>query len=185
MRVHPTLISTKRLIAHVNGVMNAVLVKGNSVGATLYYGAGAGAEATASSVVADIMDIARSTSDGEQKTLVNTMPSLAFNDLNAEFPVLPISDIETAYYLRIQAHDKVGVMAKISSVLQNFDINIEAVIQKEPEKHGTDKVPVVILSDLVFEKQIDRALEALEALPEISGKITRIRVEELDGGESR
>ncbi len=185
MRVHPTLISTKRLIAHVNGVMNAVLVKGNSVGATLYYGAGAGAEATASSVVADIMDIARSTSDGEQKTLVNTMPSLAFNDLNAEFPVLPISDIETAYYLRIQAHDKVGVMAKISSVLQNFDINIEAVIQKEPEKHGADKVPVVILSDLVFEKQIDRALEALEALPEISGKITRIRVEELDGGESR
>lgn len=184
MRVHPTLISNKRLIAHVNGVMNAVLVKGNSVGATLYYGAGAGAEATASSVVADIMDIARASADGEQANLTCAMPSLAFNELNAELPILPISEIETAYYLRIQAQDKVGVMAKISSVLQNFDINIEAVIQKEPEVHGVDKVPVVILSDVVREKQIDQAIDALEALPEISGKIARIRVEELDSGES-
>jgi homoserine dehydrogenase len=184
MRVHPTLISNKRLIAHVNGVMNAVLVKGNSVGATLYYGAGAGAEATASSVVADIMDIARASSDGEQATLTSAMPSLAFNELNAELPILPVSEIETAYYLRIQAQDKVGVMAKISSVLQNFDINIEAVIQKEPEVHRADKVPVVILSDVVREKQIDQAIDALEALPEISGKIARIRVEELDSGES-
>ena len=185
MRVHPTLISSKRLIAHVNGVMNAVVVKGNSVGATLYYGAGAGAEATASSVVADIMDIARAASEGEEALPASAIPSLAFNELNAELPILPIDEIDTAYYLRIQAQDKVGVMAKISSVLQNFEINIEAVIQKEPEVHGTNKVPVVILTDVVREKQIDQAIEALEALPEVTGKIARIRLEELDNEESQ
>jgi len=185
MRVHPTLISSKRLIAHVNGVMNAVLVKGDSVGATLYYGAGAGAEATASSVVADIMDIARAASDGDVATLSGLMPPLAFNELNAELPILPTSEIDTAYYLKIQAQDKVGVMAKISSVLQDFEINIEAVIQKEPEVHGADKVPVVILTDVVREKQIDQAIEALGALPEVTAKIARIRVEELDSEESR
>lgn len=185
MRVHPTLISRKRLIAHVNGVMNAVLVKGNSVGATLYYGAGAGAEATASSVVADIMDIARASTDEEGAAVTTAIPSLAFNELNAELPILPISEIDTAYYLRIQAQDKVGVMAKISRVLQDSEINIEAVIQKEPEIHGADKVPVVILTDLVREKQIDQAIEALETLPEVTDGIVRIRVEELDSEESQ
>ena len=184
MRVHPTLISNKRLIAHVNGVMNAVVVKGNSVGSTLYYGAGAGAEATASSVVADIMDIARASSGGDEAALAGTMPSLAFNELNAELPILSISEIESAYYLRIQAQDKVGVMAKISSVLQDFEINIEAVIQKEPATHGADKVPVVILTDMVREVRIDQAIEALQALAEVTGKIARIRVEELDSEES-
>ena len=184
MRVHPTLISTKRLIAHVNGVMNAVVVKGDSVGSTLYYGAGAGAEATASSVVADIMDIARAASSGEESKLASSIPSLAFNELNAELSILPINEIDTAYYLRIQAQDKVGVMAKISSVLQDLQINIEAVIQKEPESHGVDKVSVVILTDIVREEQVDKAITALESLPEVTGKIARIRVEELDSEES-
>jgi homoserine dehydrogenase len=185
MRVHPTLISDKRLLAHVNGVMNAVLVKGNSVGATLYYGAGAGAEATASAVVADIMDIARSSFGPQGAKSGSGLPSLAFNQLNEAVPILPIDAIETAYYLRIQARDKVGVMAKISSVLQAFQINIEAVIQKEPESHGVSQVPVVILTDTVRESQINLAIQELENLEEVTGRITRIRVEELDSEETR
>jgi len=184
MRVHPTLISEKRLLSHVNGVMNAILVKGNSVGATLYYGAGAGAEATASAVVADIMDIARGTSSPAGSGNNSALPSLAFNRLNADLPVLSIDEIDTAYYLRIHALDKVGVMAKISSVLQDFQINIEAVIQKEPEVHGTGKVPVIILTDTVRESRINSAINALEALPEVAGSIARIRVEELDSEEA-
>ncbi|MCP5346567.1 MAG: homoserine dehydrogenase [Gammaproteobacteria bacterium] len=185
MRVHPTLISEKRLLAHVNGVMNAVLVKGNSVGATLYYGAGAGAEATASSVVADIMDIARNSFHEAGEKTNTGLPSLAFNQLNVDLPILPIDEIDTAYYLRIEAEDKVGVMAKITGVLQNFEINIEAVIQKEPESHATGKVPVVILTDTVREKQMNQAIQALEALQEVPGRIARIRVEELDSEESQ
>ncbi len=185
MRVHPTLISEKRLLAHVNGVMNAVLVKGNSVGATLYYGAGAGAEATASSVVADIMDIARNSFYATGEKPNSGLPSLAFNYLNGDLPILSVEEIDTAYYLRIEALDKVGVMAKISSVLQTFQINIEAVIQKEPQTHGAGKVPVVILTDTVREKQINQAIRTLESLEEVTGKIVRIRVEELDSEESK
>jgi homoserine dehydrogenase len=185
MRVHPTLISDKRLLAHVNGVMNAVLVKGNSVGATLYYGAGAGAEATASAVVADIMDIARTSFGPQGAKSGSGLPSLAFKQLNEAVAILPIDAIETAYYLRIQARDKVGVMAKISSVLQAFQINIEAVIQKEPESHGVSQVPVVILTDTVRESQINLAIQELENLEEVTGRITRIRVEELDSEETR
>ncbi|MEX0619095.1 MAG: homoserine dehydrogenase [Pseudohongiellaceae bacterium] len=181
LRVHPTLVSKKKLIANVNGVMNAVLVKGDSVGSTLYYGAGAGAEATASSVVADIIDIARST--------VNTvaggrafMPSLAFNELRSDIEILPIEEIESAYYLRIPALDKLGVMAKISSLLQDFRINIEAVIQKEPT---SNHVPIVILTDRVIEKHVNAAITAIEELAEVSGKVIRIRMEELDGEENQ
>jgi len=182
MRVHPTLISRKRLIAHVNGVMNAVVVKGNSVGATLYYGAGAGAEATASSVVADIMDIARqSVTVGD---VSNFVPPLAFRHLQLDMPVLSIAEIETAFYLRIAALDRVGVMAKISRVLQDFDINIEAVIQKEPEHHAAGSVPIVLLTDTIQEQRLDQAIATIEALPEIEGAVVRIRVEELEGEES-
>lgn len=183
MRVHPTLISRKRLIANVNGVMNAVVIKGDSVGATLYYGAGAGARATASSVVADIIDIARNgfNRNGDDNQAI---PSLAFNELRSDLPILPIDEIETAYYLRISALDKVGVMAKISSLLQQFDINIEAVIQKEPESHSVESVPIVLLTDVVQEKKMKQAIAAIESLDEISGSIVRIRVEELDGEES-
>jgi len=185
MRVHPTLISEKRLLAHVDGVMNAVLVKGNSVGATLYYGAGAGAKATASSVVADIMDIARNSFDTHGERVNSGLPSLAFNQLNADLPILPIEEIDTAYYLKIQAQDKVGVMAKISSVLQQFEINIEAVIQKEPESNQTGRVPVVILTDTVREARMNQAIAALESLEEVAGSITHLRLEELDSEEAK
>ncbi|MBL4820718.1 MAG: homoserine dehydrogenase, partial [Gammaproteobacteria bacterium] len=183
MRVHPSLISRKRLIANVNGVMNAVVVKGNYVGATLYYGAGAGAEATASSVVADIIDIARNAFSVDSGAS-QAVPALAFSELRYDLPILDISEIETEYYLRISALDKVGVMAKISSVLQDLDINIEAVIQKEPLSHGAGSIPIVLLTDTVLESRINQAIKAIESLPEVSGKVARIRVEELDGEET-
>ena len=153
------------------------------MGATLYYGAGAGAEATASSVVADIMDISRGAmlANGDHGQGV---PSLAFSELRGDLPVLDIEDIETAFYLRISAMDKVGVMAKISSVLQAHDINIEAVIQKEPATHGTLDVPVVLLTDIVPERRVNAAVAAIEALEEVQGQVIKIRVEELDGEES-
>jgi homoserine dehydrogenase len=182
MRVHPTLISKRRLISHVNGVMNAVVVKGNSVGATLYYGAGAGAQATASSVVADIMDIARSNSTAKG-SISQSMPYLAFAEQRSDLKILDIEDIECACYLRILALDKVGVMAKISSVLQTHNINIEAVIQKEPETPDAAKVPIVLLTDKVQERHINNAIAAIEALDEVHGKLVRIRMEELDGNQ--
>lgn len=176
-RVHPTLISRKRLIANVNGVMNAVVVKGDSVGATLYYGAGAGAKATASAVVADIIDIARvvGTSGGAP-----AIPSLAFAELRTDLPVLDIKDIETAYYLRIQALDQVGVMARITAVMQRHNINIEAVIQKEPVEADATEVAVVLLTDQVMERQMDQAIADIEALDSTRGKVVRIRLEELE-----
>ena len=136
-------------------------------------------------MVADIMDIARACFDAEGEKSQCGLPSLAFNELNKSLPILSIEEIDTAYYLRIQAEDKVGVMAKISSVLQTFEINIEAVIQKEPESHGTKKVPVVILTDTVREQRINEAIAVLEDLDEVTGKIARIRVEELDSEESQ
>ena len=179
MRVHPTLISKRRLLSHVNGVMNAVVVKGNSVGATLYYGAGAGAAATASSVVADLMDIARSDTL-TQGSGGQAVPYLAFAELRSDLKVLDIEEIECPCYLRILALDKVGVMAKISSVLQQHNINIEAVIQKEPAEADAPEVPVVLLTDTVQEKRINQAIAAIEALDEVHGKVVRIRLEELD-----
>ncbi|MEX0740953.1 MAG: homoserine dehydrogenase [Pseudohongiella sp.] len=180
LRVHPTLISEQVLLASVNGVMNAVVVKGDSAGSTLYYGAGAGAEATASSVVADIIDIARAGRDESQGA---SIPPLAFTALRSDLKILDITEIESEYYLRISARDRVGVFAKISQVLTNYGINIEAVIQKEP--HGSDFekgiVPVVLLTSRINEATMDVALAVLEGLDEIDGKIMRIRVEQFDG----
>lgn len=180
LRVHPTLISEQVLIANVHGVMNAVVVKGDSAGSTLYYGAGAGAEATASSVVADIIDIARA---GRYESQGASIPPLAFRDLRNDLPILDISEIESEYYLRISAHDRVGVFARISQVLTNYGINIEAVIQKEP--HGADAekgiVPIVILTNRVKEETMDIAMGVLEGLEEVADKIMRIRVEQFDG----
>ena len=180
MRVHPTLIPKKALIANVNGVMNAIVVKGDSSGSTLYYGAGAGAAATASSVVADIIDIARS-ADGN-----SNVPSLAFDSLRSDLPVLDIKQIQSEYYLRIPAYDKVGAMAQISQVLMDFSINIEAVIQKEP--HGAEQqsgiIPVVLLTDFVQEDQMDIAIGAIEQLEQVADKVMRIRVEHFDGERS-
>jgi len=171
MRVHPTLISRKRLLARVDGVGNAVLVHGNAVGSTLYNGPGAGADATASSVIADVIDIARQKLAGMTKPL---QPALGYLDMHDDLQVLPIEAIETEYYLRIPVNDVVGVMAKISNVLQEFDISIEAVIQKELD---STTVPIVILTHKALEEKLNSAIAAIEALDDVSGEIMRIRVE--------
>ncbi|MEH6469408.1 MAG: homoserine dehydrogenase [Porticoccus sp.] len=175
LRVHPTLIPEKRLIANVDGVMNAVLVNGDAVGPTLYYGAGAGAEPTASSVIADIVDLARTlTADPEHR-----VPHLGFQpDQLNDIDVLPISEIETAYYLRITALDVPGVLAKITQVLSEANISVEAVIQKEPEA-GKDHVQLILLTNRAVEKYLDEAVEKIQALESTAGEVVRIRVEAL------
>jgi homoserine dehydrogenase len=177
MRVHPTLIPERRLLANVDGVMNAVLVQGDAVGPTLYYGAGAGAEPTASAVVADVVDVVRAlTTDPE-----NRVPHLAFQaDELSDLPVLDMGAVETAYYLRVQAEDKPGVMAKVAGILGDAGISIEAIKQKEPEE-GETHLPLVMLTHRVLEGRMNSAIEAIEALDSISGSVTRIRVEYLDG----
>lgn len=190
LRVHPTLISQQTLLANVNGVMNAVWVKGDSSGSTLYYGAGAGAEATASSVVADLFDIARTIAgngagNGHGEGNQGAVPPLAFSALRKDVAVLGIEDIESEYYLRIPAYDKVGVMARISQVLEQYGVNIEAVIQKEPQGDDAEKgiVPVVLLTSRVAEAQMDIAIGVIEQLDQVAGKVMRIRVEQFDGEE--
>lgn len=176
LRVHPTLIPEKRLIANVDGVMNAVLVNADAVGPTLYYGAGAGAEPTASAVVADIIDVARVlTADPKSR-----VPYLAFQPdaISDDSNILDISEVEAAYYLRMQAKDESGVMAKITQILSDNDISIEAVIQKEP-KTGESQVPIVLLTQVVKEKVVNAAIDALEALPSINGNVVKIRMETL------
>ncbi|MGZ8218662.1 homoserine dehydrogenase [Methylomagnum sp.] len=175
LRVHPTLIPERRLIANVNGVMNAVLVKGDAVGPTLYYGAGAGAEPTASSVVADIVDVVRAlTADPD-----NRVPHLAFQPgAITDVPILSIGAVETAYYLRLSAEDKPGVLADVTRILADHSISIEAIIQKEPPK-GETQLPVILLTHKVRERELDEAIAKIEALPTIGGKVKRIRVETL------
>ncbi len=176
LRVHPTLIPYKRLIANVDGVMNAVLVQGDAVGPTLYYGAGAGAEPTASAVVADIVDVVRTlTADPE-----NRVPHLAFqSDALSDIPVLPVEDIETAYYLRMEAVDKPGVLADVTRILGDQGISIEAILQKEPAE-GVESVSIIILSHRLKERQMIESIRRIEALDTIRGAVTRIRVEALD-----
>jgi homoserine dehydrogenase len=175
LRVHPTLIPEKRLIANVDGAMNAVLVKGDAVGPTLYYGAGAGAEPTASAVVADIVDIARMrTTTAEQR-----VPHLGFQpDQQVALNVLPISEVVSAYYLRLRALDKPGVMADVTKILGDSAISIEAMMQKEPQE-DEQEADIVILTDTIIEKEVDAAITKLEALTAITGKIIKIRMEEL------
>ena len=177
LRVHPTLIPERRLIANVDGVMNAVLVKGDAVGPTLYYGAGAGSEPTASAVVADVVDVVRAlTTDPE-----NRVPHLAFQpDQLSDVPILAMEEVETAYYLRMQALDQAGVMAKVAGILGDAGISIEAIHQKEPEE-GDTHVPLVMLSHRVKEGRMDEAIARIEALDSIKGKVTRIRMEHLAG----
>ena len=175
LRVHPTLIPERRLIANVDGVMNAVLVKGDAVGPTLYYGAGAGAEPTASSVVADIIDVVRTlTSDPE-----NRVPHLAFQPgAIAEMPILPIAEVETAYYLRLSASDQPGVLADVTRILADLGISIEAILQKEPPP-GESQLPVILLTHKVREHDMNQAIARIEALPTIGGSVKRIRMETL------
>ncbi|HIF73679.1 MAG TPA: homoserine dehydrogenase [Porticoccaceae bacterium] len=174
IRVHPTLISNKNLLASVNGVSNAILVNGNAVGSTLYSGPGAGAEATASSVVADVIDIARYQTAGMEKPVI---PALGYLKHHENVPVLKIENIRSEYYLRIFAKDKVGVMANISSILQRHEISIEAVIQKEAI---SENVPIVILTHNTLEKQLNGAIAEIEQLDDVSESIARIRLEAFD-----
>lgn len=176
LRVHPTLIPRRRLIANVDGVMNAVVVKGDAVGPTLYYGAGAGSEATASAVVADIVDVVRVlTTDPE-----NRVPHLAFQpDAIVDRPILPISEVVTSYYLRIRTDDEPGVLADITRILAEQKISIEAILQKAPEEHNDGVVPVIMLTQAVIEKNMDLAIKHIEALSTVKEPVMRIRMESL------
>jgi len=175
LRVHPTLIPTRRLIANVEGVMNAVLVKGDAVGATMYYGAGAGSQPTASAVVADLVDVTRLvTADPEQR-----VPHLAFQpDRLARDPILQIGEVETSYYLRMRVKDKPGVLADVTRILADSRISIDAMVQKEPGE-GESRVDIVMLTHQAIEKDVNAALAKIEKLPTVVGKVTRIRLEEL------
>jgi len=175
LRVHPTLIPERRLIANVDGVKNAVLVEGDAVGPTLYYGAGAGAEPTASAVVADVIDVVRAlTSDPE-----NRVPHLAFQaDALADIPLLSPEHFKTAYYLRLNAEDKPGVLADVTRILAAHNISIEAIIQKEPS-HGETAIPIIMLTQVTLEQEMNAAIAKIEALPTVTGKINRIRLETL------
>lgn len=175
LRVHPTLIPAKRLIANVEGVMNAVLVKGDAVGATMYYGRGAGAEPTASAVVADLVDVTRMhTADPEHR-----VPHLAFQpDQLSDVPVLPIDEVRSSYYLRLKAFDKPGVLADVTRILADLEISIDAMIQKEP-REGEELADVILLTHQTVEKNINQAIAKIEGLSSISGKVTKIRMEEL------
>jgi len=175
LRVHPTLIPAKRLIANVEGVMNAVLVKGDAVGPTMYYGAGAGAEPTGSAVVADLVDVTRlHTADPEQR-----VPHLAFQpDRMSSLKVLPMDEVVTSYYLRMQVEDRPGVLADISRILADASISINAMVQREPAK-GEKQVDIIMLTHQTREKSINTAIGKIEKLPVVTGKVTRIRLEEL------
>ncbi|HEX2197511.1 MAG TPA: homoserine dehydrogenase [Burkholderiales bacterium] len=175
LRVHPTLVPARRLIANVEGVMNGILVKGDAVGATLYYGAGAGALPTASAVVADLVDVTRLiTADPEHR-----VPHLAFQpDQLSRERVLPIGEVETSYYLRMRVLDKPGVLADITRLLAASKISIDAMVQKEPGE-GESRVDIVLLTHRAVEKDVDRALARIEKLSSVLGRVTRIRLESL------
>ncbi len=175
LRVHPTLIPEKRLIANVEGAMNAVLVQGDAVGATLYYGKGAGSEPTASSVIADVVDITRlASADPEHR-----VPYLAFQpNALSDLTVLPIAEVFTSYYLRMRVEDKPGVLADVTKILAEFSISIDAMLQKEPGE-GESKTDIIMLTHQTQEKNVDAAIARIEALSSVSGKVTKLRLEEL------
>ena len=175
LRVHPTLIPERRLIANVDGAMNAVLVKGDAVGPTLYYGAGAGAEPTASAVVADLVDVTRlHTADPHHR-----VPHLAFQpDQLSDTPILPMDEVRTAYYLRLRAFDRPGVLADITRILADSNISIDAMVQKEPAE-GEEQVNIILLTHVTVEKNINAAIAKIEALNPVAGQVIRIRLEEL------
>ncbi len=175
LRVHPTLVPTRRLIANVEGVMNGILVKGDAVGPTLYYGAGAGSQPTASAVVADLIDVTRLiTADPEHR-----VPHLAFQpDQLSSVPILGMKDVETSYYLRMRVQDKPGVLADVTRILADSKISIDAMVQKEPGK-GEKRVDIVMLTHQALEKNVDQAIARIEKLSTVVGEVTRIRLEEL------
>ncbi len=176
LRVHPTLIPEERLIANVNGVKNAVMVQSNPVGSTLYYGAGAGSGATASAVVADVLDLVRFISTQNTPEYV---PHLAFQpNALADTPILAADQMTTAYYLRLDAEDHPGVLAEVTSILSAAGINIDAVLQKPAHDQG--RVPVVLLTQPVIEANMNQAITQIEQLPAIKAPVVRIRLEALN-----
>ena len=177
LRVHPTLVPERRLIANVNGVMNAVLVKGDAVGPTLYYGAGAGAEATASAVIADLVDVVRALTTDPG----NRVPHLAFQaDQVTAVPIAPIEDVVSAHYLRMRAQDRPGVLAEVANFLAGQGISIEAVVQKEPAP-GEESVHLIMLTQAVKEGALNAAIAQIEASEHITGAVTKLRLEPLVG----
>jgi len=176
LRVHPTLIPERRLIANVEGAMNAVWVKGDAVGHTMYYGKGAGAEPTASAVIADLVDVARMlTADPG-----NRVPHLAFQaESLSDLPVLPIGEIETAYYLRLRVADEPGVLADITRILADAAISIDAVLQREPAE-GENQTDIILLTHRTIENRVDAAIARIQALSTVLSGVTRIRLEELN-----
>ncbi len=175
LRVHPTLIPAKRLIANVEGAMNAVVVQGDAVGATLYYGKGAGAEPTASAVIADLVDVTRMATSDPQ----NRVPHLAFQpNAMADLKILPMDEVVTSYYLRLRVVDKPGVLADITRILADEQISIDAVIQKEPGE-GEDQTDLIMLTHQTREKRINAAIAKVESLKVVAGKVTKLRLEEL------
>ena len=179
LRVHPSLVPAKRLIANVEGAMNAVMVHGDAVGTTLYYGKGAGSEPTASAVIADLVDITRlHTADAAQR-----VPHLAFQpDAMSDLPVLPMSDVVTSYYLRLRVADQAGVLAKVTGILADAGISIDAVLQREADEvggEGSTQTDVIILTHDCVEAKMNAAIAQMQALPTVLAAITRIRKEEL------
>ena len=179
LRVHPSLVPAKRLIANVEGAMNAVVVQGDAVGTTLYYGKGAGSEPTASAVIADLVDIARlHTADPEHR-----VPHLAFQpDAMSDLPVVPMSDVVTSYYLRLKVADEAGVLAKVTGILAGAGISIDAVLQREADEvggEGSTHTDLIILTHECVEAKMNGALVQMQALPTVLAPITRIRKEEL------
>ncbi|HJN50112.1 MAG: homoserine dehydrogenase [Pseudomonadales bacterium] len=179
LRVHPALIAKKDLLANISGVMNAVMVNSDAAGSTMYYGAGAGAVPTASAVVADIIDMTRSL----DLPSAERIPYMSFQPEHIqEEKILPVSEIHSAYYLRMDVLDKPGEMANISRILSEDQISIEALIQKEAHTSGQEApVPIVIITDRVKESLMDHAIAAIEEIPDLRGRVTRIRVESLAG----
>jgi len=176
LRVHPSLVPAKRLIANVEGAMNAVVVQGDAVGTTLYYGKGAGSEPTASAVIADLVDIARlHTADPEHR-----VPHLAFQpDRLADLAILPISEVESSYYLRVNVIDRAGVLAELTRILASEGISIEALIQKGSEREA--EAEIVLLTHRVVEKHVNAAIAQIEALDSVTGSVTKLRMEALNG----
>ena len=179
LRVHPSLVPAKRLLANVEGAMNAVVVHGDAVGTTLYYGKGAGSEPTASAVIADLVDVTRlHTADPHHR-----VPHLAFQpDAMSDLPVLPMSEVVTSYYLRMRVADEAGVLAKVTGVLALNGISIDAVLQREADEvggEGATSTDLIILTHDTREGTMDKVLAELQALPTVLSPIVRIRKEEL------
>ena len=179
LRVHPSLVPAKRLIANVEGAMNAVVVQGDAVGTTLYYGKGAGSEPTASAVIADLVDIARlHTADPEHR-----VPHLAFQpDAMSDLPVVPMAEVVTSYYLRLKVADEAGVLAKVTGILAGAGISIDAMLQREADEvggEGSTHTDLIILTHDCVEAKMNNALAQMQALPTVLAPITRIRKEEL------